>query len=477
MKSTLNFSAAELTLLQAMSDTAERLQLEAYVIGGFVRDKILDRYNKDIDVVCIGDGIVFARELAATIAPQAKLSVFKTYGTAHFRYKDIDLEFVGSRKESYNRESRNPVVSPGTLEDDQKRRDFTINALALSLGKSGFLQLIDPFDGVEDIQLKIIRTPLEPQQTFSDDPLRMMRAIRFATQLNFYMEEKCFNGIKAEAHRIGIISRERVAVELNKILMSAKPSIGLDLLFRTGLLKLILPQLAALSGTEYIDNKGHKDNLYHTFQVVDNIAQHTDNLWLRWAALLHDIGKAPTKKFEKGTGWTFHGHEVVSARMVPKIFNDLKLPLHDTMEYVRKIVYLHHRPISLTKENITDSAVRRLLFDAGDDIDDLMIMCKADITSKNPSKVERYLKNFDMVAERLREVEESDKIRNWQPPISGNEIMETFNLPPGKEVGVIKTAIREAILDGVVKNNHEEAHRFMLQFVQEHYPQLIAKLK
>lgn len=477
MKSTLNFSAAELALLQAMSDTAERLQLEAYVIGGFVRDKILDRYNKDIDVVCIGDGIVFARELAAAIAPQAKLSVFRTYGTAHFRYNDIDLEFVGARKESYNKESRNPVVSPGTLEDDQKRRDFTINALALSLGKADFLRLIDPFDGVEDIQLKIIRTPLEPQQTFSDDPLRMMRAIRFATQLDFYLEEKCFNGIRAEAHRIGIISRERVAVELNKILMSAKPSVGLDLLFRTGLLKLILPQLAALSGTEYIDNKGHKDNLYHTFQVVDNIARHTDNLWLRWAALLHDIGKAPTKKFEKGTGWTFHGHEVVSAKMVPKIFNDLKLPLHDTMEYVRKIVYLHHRPISLTKENITDSAIRRLLFDAGDDIDDLMIMCKADITSKNPAKVERYLKNFDMVAERLREVEESDKIRNWQPPISGNEIMETFNLPPGKEVGMIKTAIREAILDGVVKNNHEEAHRFMLQFVQKNYPHLIAKLK
>lgn len=477
MKRTLNFTDPELELLQAMSLAAGRLQVQAYVIGGFVRDKILNRYNKDIDVVCLGDGITFAEELAAMIAPHARLSVFKTYGTAHFRYNDIDLEFVGARKESYNRSSRNPEVSPGTLEDDQKRRDFTINALALSLGKDDFLQLIDPFDGVEDLDLRIIRTPLEPQQTFSDDPLRMMRAIRFASQLNFFLEEKCFNGIRDEAQRIDIITKERIAVELNKILMSPKPSIGLDLLFRTGLLRLILPQLAALSGTEYIDNKGHKDNLYHTFQVVDNIAQHTDNVWLRWAALLHDIGKAPTKKYEKGTGWTFHGHEVVSAKMVPKIFNQLKLPLHETMEYVRKIVYLHHRPISLTKENITDSAVRRLLFDAGDNIEDLMTMCKADITSKNTAKVERYLKNFDMVAERLREVEESDKIRNWQPPISGNEIMEIFSLQPGREVGVIKTAIREAILDGVVKNNHEEAHRFMLQFVQENYPQLIAKLK
>lgn len=477
MKSTLKFTDSELQLLQDMSDTAARLDVEAYVIGGFVRDKILNRYNKDIDVVCLGDGIGFAGELAATIAPHAKVTIFKTYGTAHFRYNDMDLEFVGARKESYSKESRNPVVSPGTLEDDQKRRDFTINALALSLNKDSFLQLIDPFDGVEDMELKIIRTPLEPQQTFSDDPLRMMRAIRFASQLNFFLEEKCFNGIKEEAHRIDIISKERIAVELNKILMSTRPSVGLDLLFRSGLLKLILPQLAALSGTEYIDNKGHKDNLYHTFQVVDNIAQHTDNVWLRWAALLHDIGKAPTKKFEKGTGWTFHGHEVVSAKMVPKIFNQLKLPLHDTMEYVRKIVYLHHRPISLTKENITDSAVRRLLFDAGDDIDDLMTMCKADITSKNPAKVERYLKNFDMVTERLKEVEASDQIRNWQPPISGNEIMETFTLSPGKEVGVIKTAIREAILDGKVKNTYDEAHRFMMEFVAEHYGYLTAKPK
>lgn len=469
----VQIDSQEQILFQAIADVAASLHLETYVIGGFVRDKILNRYNKDIDIVCVGDGILLAKSLAAKIAPKSKVSIFKTFGTAHFRYQDIDLEFVGTRKESYSQESRNPQVSPGTLEDDQKRRDFTINAMALSLNQENYLELLDPFQGVEDLALKIIRTPLEPEKTFSDDPLRMLRAIRFASQLGFYLEEKCFYGIQTEAHRIDIITKERIAVEFNKIMMSEKPSIGLDLLYKTGLLKRIIPQLTALAGTEYIDNRGHKDNLYHTFQVVDNIAQHTDNLWLRWAALLHDIGKAPTKKYDKKTGWTFHGHEVVSAKMVPKIFKSLKLPLHDAMEYVRKIVYLHHRPISLTKDNITDSAIRRLLFDAGDDIDDLMTMCKADITSKNPTKVARYQKNFDLVVERLKVVEENDKIRNWQPPVSGNEIMETFQLQPSREVGVIKTAIREAILDGEVKNNYDDARRFMLTYVKEHFPDLV----
>ncbi len=455
-----------------MAEVAARLPIEAYVIGGFVRDKILNRDNKDIDVVCIGDGIAFAQSLAALIAPKAKISIFKTYGTAHFRYLDMDLEFVGARKESYVPESRNPEVVPGTLKDDQNRRDFTINALAISLNADNYLELLDPFEGVEDIQLKIIRTPLAPAQTFSDDPLRMMRAIRFASQLGFYIEERCFESIQQEANRINIITKERIAVEFNKIMMSPRPSIGLELLYKSGLLHHIIPQLTALAGTEYIDNKGHKDNLYHTFQVVDNIAKNTQNLWLRWAALLHDIGKAPTKKFEKGTGWTFHGHEVVGAKMVPKIFKNLKLPLHDAMPYVQKIVALHHRPISLTKENITDAALRRLLFDAGDDIDDLMTMCNADITSKNPHKVERFLRNFEMVAQRLKEVEENDKIRNWQPPVSGNEIMEFYNLNPSKEVGLIKTAIREAILDGEVKNNHDDAFQFMERYVNANFPHI-----
>jgi poly(A) polymerase len=473
VKVNIEFSDKEQELLKHMSEVAADLQMKVFVIGGYVRDKILNRFNKDIDIVCLGDGIFFAEKLAQKIAPKAKVAIFKTYGTAHFRYGDIDLEFVGARKESYHRDSRNPVVSPGTLEDDQNRRDFTINALALSLNKENYLALIDPFDGLEDLQLKLIRTPLAPKQTFSDDPLRMMRAIRFASQLGFYIEQQCFDGIKEEAHRIEIITKERIAVEFNKILMSPKPSKGLDLLYKSGLLVLILPQLTALAGTEYIDNKGHKDNLYHTFQVVDNIAQQTDNLWLRWAALLHDIGKAPTKKFEKGTGWTFHGHEIVSAKMVPKIFKNLKLPLHDAMEYVQKIVTLHHRPISLTKDNITDSAVRRLLFDAGNDIDDLMTMCRADITSKNPAKVEKYLKNFDLVVEKLKTVEENDKIRNWQPPISGDEIMKYYNLSPSREVGLIKTAIREAILDGEVKNNYEDAFEFMKAYVQANLPELI----
>jgi tRNA nucleotidyltransferase/poly(A) polymerase len=460
----IKLSPYEEQLFQKLSLAAQKLDVPTYAIGGFVRDKILGRPIKDIDVVCVGDGIALAHEVASAFKPRPKVNFFKTYGTAQIKLADIELEFVGARKESYDKSSRNPEVSTGTLEDDQNRRDFTINAMAISLNKEDFGTLIDPFDGLLDLQDKIIRTPLLPAQTFSDDPLRMMRAIRFASQLQFHIETHCFESIKEQADRIHIISKERIADELNKIMMSPRPSIGLDLLFRSGLLNKILPQLAALAGTEYVDNKGHKDNFYHTIQVVDNIAQHTHNLWLRWAALLHDIGKAPTKKFEPGHGWTFHGHEVVSGRLVPKVFANLKLPTNDKMQYVKKLIELHHRPVSLTKDNITDSAIRRLLFDAGDDIDDLMTLCEADITSKNKEKVVRYLENFELVRERLKEVEEKDKIRNWQPPVSGEEIMETFGLAPSREVGTIKTAIREAILDGLIPNDHDAARQFMLDF-------------
>jgi poly(A) polymerase len=460
----LAFSKEERFIMQEVREAAAAINVSAYLIGGFVRDKILKRPTKDIDIVCDGDGIALAEAVAARLPNKPKVAVFKNYGTAQMRIKGIEVEFVGARKESYAFESRNPSVSPGTLEDDQKRRDFTINALAIGLNESDFGNIIDPFDGLLDIKDKIIRTPLLPDQTFSDDPLRMMRAIRFATQLQFHIEISCLESIKKQKDRIKIISKERIADELNKIMMSDKPSIGFDLLFRVGLLHIILPQLTALSGTEYVDNLGHKDNFYHSIQVVDNIVPNTDNLWLRWAALLHDVGKAPTKKFEKGHGWTFHGHEVVSGKMVPKIFASLKLPLNEKMEYTRKIIELHHRPVALTKENITDSAIRRLLFDAGDDIDDLMTLCEADITSKNPQKVKRFLENFELVRQKLKEVEEKDKIRNWQPPISGEEIMATFGLEPSRTVGQIKTAIREAILDGLIPNDKEAAQAFMLEY-------------
>jgi poly(A) polymerase len=463
----IKLSPYEQQLFNKLSQAAQHLQFPAYVIGGFVRDKILNRPTKDIDVVCVGDGIALAHEVAKLFRPHPKVNFFKNFGTAQIKLPDVEIEFVGARKESYERNSRKPEVSTGTLADDQNRRDFTINAMAISLNKEDFGTLIDPFDGMLDLQDKIIRTPLAPAQTFSDDPLRMMRAIRFATQLQFHIELSCFNSIKEQAQRIDIISKERIAEELNKIMMSAKPSIGLDLLFRSGLLSRILPQLTALAGTEYVDNKGHKDNFYHTIQVVDNIVPHTGNLWLRWAALLHDIGKAPTKKFEPGHGWTFHGHEIISGRLVPKIFNNLRLPLNEKMQYVKKLIELHHRPVSLTKENITDSAIRRLLFDAGDDIDDLMTLCEADITSKNKEKVVRYLENFELVRERLKEVEEKDKIRNWQPPVTGEEIMATFDLPPSRDVGTIKTAIREAILDGIIPNEHDAARKFMLEIAAE----------
>lgn len=457
----------ELLLLEKIAFAARKMQVPCYVIGGFVRDKIIDRKTKDIDIVCVGDGIELAEQVASLFRSKPPVSIFKNFGTAQIKLDDIDIEFVGARKESYRSESRNPLVENGTLEDDQLRRDLTINALAVSLNKEDYGCLVDPFNGLADIEKKILRTPLSPAQTFIDDPLRMLRTIRFATQLRYHIEEKTFEAIKEHAARIEIISKERIADELNKIMMCNKPSVGFDLLFKTKLLHLIFPHLTDLAGAQYIDGKGHKDNFYHTLQVLDNICPHTKNLWLRWAALLHDIGKPATKLFEKGHGWTFHNHEWIGAQMIPGIFKYLKLPQNESMKYVQKIVQLHHRPVSLTKENITDSAIRRLLFDAGNDLEDLLTLCNADITSKNQEKVIKYKENYELVKERLKAVEENDKIRNWQPPISGELIMQTFGLTPSKEVGEIKDAVREAILDGLIKNNYEEAFSFMLQYANE----------
>ncbi|HYF29854.1 MAG TPA: HD domain-containing protein [Chitinophagaceae bacterium] len=456
-------TAHELQIFKKIAGAADQLGTPAYIIGGFVRDKLIGRKTKDADIVCIGDGIALAHAVADSFHPRPPVSFFKTYGTAHIRLDDFEIEFVGARKESYRPESRNPTVLPGTLEDDQLRRDFTINALAISLNAADFGKLNDPFNGVADLQSKIIRTPLDPEKTFDDDPLRMMRAIRFASQLGYRIEQRTFEAITHHAERIRIITQERITEELNKILLSPKPSIGFDLLYKSGLLNIIFPQLVDLSGAEYIDGMGHKDNFYHTLQVLDNVAAKSNDLWLRWAALLHDIAKPVTKKFEEGHGWTFHGHEVVGGKMVPRIFAKLRLPQNDRMRFVRKLVELHLRPISLTKENITDSAIRRLLFDAGEDIDELMLLCEADITSKNKQKVKRYLDNFKMVRLRMEAVEASDRIRTWQPPITGEIIMETFGIRPCKAVGDIKTAVKDAILDGEIPNNYDAAYEYMLQ--------------
>lgn len=461
-------SDRELKILRTIADAAAALNMPCYLIGGFVRDKLLGRPTKDADIVCIGDGPKLAEEVSKEFTPRPRVNFFKTYGTAHIKTADdFDLEFVGARKESYNPASRNPEVSPGSLEDDQNRRDFTINALAISLNKEDFGSLLDPFNGMDDLKQKLIRTPADPDITFSDDPLRMLRAIRFATQLNFHIYPETLRAIKHNADRLKIVSRERIIDELNKIILTSKPSIGFKYLFDTGLLNQFFPQMVELAGAEFVDGKGHKDNFYHTLQVLDNVASRSDDLWLRWAAILHDIAKPVTKRFEEGHGWTFHGHEVVGGRMIPKIFDQLKLPMGENMKFVRKMVELHLRPISLSKEDITDSAIRRLLYDAGNDIDSLMILCESDITSKNKLKVKRFLENFEAVKQRCIEVEEKDAIRNWQPPISGEVIMETFGIQPSKPVGIIKDAIRNAILDGIIPNNYEAAYGYMIEKAKE----------
>ncbi|WP_294304635.1 HD domain-containing protein [uncultured Chryseobacterium sp.] len=452
-----------LKLFKIISEVAARNNQSVYIVGGFVRDLLMNRRaSTDIDFVTEQSGIELAQNVGKEIDPKIKVSVFKTYGTAMIRYKDLELEFVGARKESYTEDSRKPEVEGGTIEDDQKRRDFTVNAMAISLNESNFGELIDPFSGVKDLEKGILRTPLEPAQTYSDDPLRMMRAIRFASTLQFQIEDESLKAIQQEADRIKIVSRERIMVEFNKIMLSEKPSIGLKLMEQTGLMKLIIPELIDLKGIEEVEGQTHKDNFYHTLEVVDNISVNTDNLWLRWSALLHDIGKAPTKKFVEGTGWTFHGHEFLGSKMVRTLFQRLKLPLGPDMKYVQKMVKLSSRPIALITDDASDSALRRLLFDAGEDLEDLFTLCKADITTKNSRKQEKFKKNFEYVAVKIKEVEEKDQVRNFQPPISGEEIMAMFNLKPGREIGILKEKVKEAILEGEIGNDSEEARKFVI---------------
>jgi poly(A) polymerase len=450
-------------ILEVVAQAASRLGVDVYIIGGFVRDLILKRESKDIDIVAVGSGIELAELVASELGPDVHVSIFKTFGTAQIKQGELEIEFVGARRESYTADSRKPAVEDGTLQDDQNRRDFTINAMGISLNKNTFGDLVDPFEGVKSLRKKIIRTPLAPGITFSDDPLRMMRAIRFASQLNFDIDPDTFDAIIQMKDRISIVSMERVSDELNKIILSPTPSYGFKLLYHSGILSIIFPELVELQGVETKDGKGHKDNFYHTLQVLDNVAEHTDDLWLRWAAILHDIAKPATKKFDKKVGWSFHNHEEIGARMVPAIFRRMKLPLNEKMKFVKKLVRLHLRPIVLSKETITDSAMRRLLVEAGEDIEALMKLCRADITSKNPEKVKRFLNNFDIVEQKLKDLEERDALRNFQPVITGEIIIEAFALKPSREVGIIKEIIREAILEGIVPNEYEPAYALMIE--------------
>jgi len=466
----MNFKdVLESQVFKIVTDSAREIGVESYVIGGYVRDLLLNRPSKDIDIVCVGSGINLAKAVAGKIGDNVEVTVFKTFGTAMIKYRDWEIEFVGARKESYNRHSRKPMVEEGTLEDDQNRRDFTINALAISLNASNYGDLIDPFDGYGDLKRKLIKTPLEPELTFSDDPLRMMRGIRFASQLGFDIAPETFDAISRNVERLSIVSTERISDELNKIILSSKPSYGFKLLYHSGILSKIFPELVELQGVETIDNKSHKDNFYHTLQVLDNVAKESDDLWLRWAAILHDIAKPATKRFDSKVGWTFHGHEDKGARMVPNIFRRMKLPLNEKMKAVANLVRLHLRPIALVKENITDSAIRRLIVEAGEDLEHLMVLCRADITSKNNQKVKQYLINFDIVEKKIAEVEEKDNLRNFQPVVTGEDIMKTFNLKPSKLVGEIKTELREAILEGHIKNEYQEAFKFVKEIAASKY--------